>query len=84
MKDVYQILNYEKHNEIMEETCPTIIESLGIGFDGTRGAKVVHIRKTEHGYRFTELCDEHYGTTLNQEQMERFIKELQVLAGIDS
>ena len=80
--EYYNTLNDPTHDDILEEQCQTMIESLGCDGTGRSGAKVVHIRKTEHGYRFVELCDEYYGVTLNQDQMERFIKELQALAGI--
>ena len=76
------MLEYEWHDKILNEELPTIIESLGQSDDGNQGAKIVSISKTEKGYKFVELRDEYYGTTLNQEQMERFINELQKLAGL--
>ena len=69
------LLHYEWHDEIMKEEHGSILECLGL-----RGHKVVHIEKTDKGYKFMELCDEYYGTTLNQEQFERLIAELQELA----
>lgn len=82
MAEYYKTLDYEWHHKILEEQLPTIIESLGLDSDGSTGAKVVQITKSEQGYKFVELCDEYYGVTLSQDQMERFIKELQVLAGL--
>lgn len=76
------MLSYEAQHDLLEEEFPTIIECLGLS-DGERsGAQVVSITKTEKGYKFIELCDEYYGITLSQEQMERFIQELQELAGV--
>ncbi len=69
-------MSYEDlHDEILEEERDSIIGSL-------EAAKVIQITKTEHGYQFVELCDGYYGTSLSQEQMERFIGELQALAGL--
>lgn len=76
------MLNYEEHHDLLEEEFPTILECLGLPDDKRRAAQVVSITKTEKGYKFVELCDEYYGVTLSQEQMERFIGELQELAGI--
>lgn len=69
---------YDWHDEILKEKHSTIIECLG-----EKQAKVVSIEKTEKGYRITELCDQYYGTTLSQQQFERFIAELQELAKSD-
>lgn len=69
---------YDWHDERLEEEFPKIIDSLG-----NDGARVISIKKTVKGYRFTECCDGHFGTTLDQEQMEKLIKELQVMAGIE-
>lgn len=74
---------YEWQDEYLVEKGSSIIESLGrFGDDHMDGEKVVEISKTEKGYRFVEQCDGYHGCTLTQEQMERFIGELQTLAGI--
>ncbi|TXL75128.1 hypothetical protein FHP25_14680 [Vineibacter terrae] len=62
------------HDEILVEEHPTIIECL------EKRAKLFVIDRTEKGYRIVELCDGYYGTTLSQDQFERFIAELQLLA----
>lgn len=66
---------YDWHDAIMREDHDSILKCLGL-----KGERIVSIEKTDKGYKFLELCDEHYGTTLNQEQFERFIAELQELA----
>ncbi len=38
-------LDYEWHDEYLEETFPSIVESLG-----ERGAQVIDIKKTDKGY----------------------------------
>lgn len=68
----------EWHDEILIEKQDTILASLGEG-----GVNLISFEKTEKGYQVLELVEHYGGTTLNQDQMERFIKELQVLAGLD-
>jgi hypothetical protein len=82
MSEEHLMLDDDWHNEILNEHHSTIIECLGDPNHDSRGAKVVEISKTENGYKFKELCDEYYGVTLNQQQMERFIQELMELAGL--
>ena len=78
-------LHYDWHDAILEKNSPTIVECLGYeNGDVSNGAKIVSITKTDKGYRFSECCDSYFGATLSQEQMERFILELQEMAGIDA
>lgn len=72
-------LDNEWNDKTLKEEMPTIIDSLG--WDGDW---VIYIKKTEFGYRFTECCDGYFGTTLSQEQIERFIKELRALSKRDT
>ena len=69
-----EFLEEEWHNQILEEEYPTIIECL------EKVAKVFAIRKTEIGYKFIELCDQYYGVTLSQQQLERLAEELRQMA----
>lgn len=80
LTDSYKTLDYDCHHDILKEELPSVLESIGLNKDSTKGAKIVQITKTDKGYMFVELCDEYYGVTLSQEQMERFVKELQELS----
>lgn len=70
---VHHTLYADYFDEIIEENHDTIIDCLA-------EQKIISIQKTKKGYRFVELCDEYYGGSLNQEQFERLIAELQKLA----
>ncbi|MEM8500178.1 MAG: hypothetical protein AAF542_19325 [Pseudomonadota bacterium] len=71
-------LGYQWHDQHLTEEFSTVIRSLGAD-----GARVIEINKTDHGYQFVECCDGYFGTTLNQEQMVCFIRELQEMAGLN-
>ena len=62
----------EWHDQILEEKAETVLGCL-------RAEKVFALDRTAQGFRFVELCDEYYGTTLSVDQMRMLIAELQQL-----